>query len=311
MGAKEALASTNWREPRPSSSSPPPSCSAQQTHLRPDEVELGLFTYFDWHSLPTDSIAHTQPWLNEGATDHPAIIVGRKGSGNVVVCPTTSFGGELIQSKIPREEHVGRRLALAIQFRQETTAHNGLPILQLKTGANKKQTYVKLDQFFEVEARHLRLFGGRRETTCLRQESVTILHQHLQDLLSGKTPARPQRSNVPLSPMHTRTWTPEDLGIPTHHERSTSSAPSPAPLADSRDFARTINTAVQASSSSSSYPRFSSGRRGAVSRVSIHPHRTVPAFSTTPKRDIHAIKSWRRTSGNGIRKVSSTALEAH
>ncbi|KAI6836038.1 hypothetical protein KC332_g5596 [Hortaea werneckii] len=291
----------NWRCSR--SPSPPHLASSPTTkNLSLQDVELGLLAHLDLRTLPGNSIVHAQPWVNAGATDHPLFIVGRKTNGNVTVCQVTSFGGERIQAKIPREDHIGRRLALAIQFRDETTAHNNLPILQLKRGNMMKQSYVKLEHFFEIEPTNLKVYC--RNGNCLDQPSLDVLHQHMRDVLSGKTPHMPRKPTVPFSPLHARHWTPEEIGIPPQDKSlSTLNASS----INSRDFVRAVNTAAkshQLSNNNNSY-------RGAVSRVSSQPYRNVPKNPPAKSRDLLALKSWRRTSGSGIRKVTPVATVAH
>ncbi|RMY88299.1 hypothetical protein D0861_04892 [Hortaea werneckii] len=311
---------SNWRCSR--SPSPPHLASSPTTkNLSLQDVELGLLAHLDLRTLPGNSIVHAQPWVNAGATDHPLFIVGRKTNGNVTVCQVTSFGGERIQAKIPREDHIGRRLALAIQFRDETTAHNSkktsptshfevnfransfadLPILQLKRGNMMKQSYVKLEHFFEIEPTNLKVYC--RNGNCLDQPSLDVLHQHMRDVLSGKTPHMPRKPTVPFSPLHARHWTPEEIGIPPQDKSlSTLNASS----INSRDFARAVNTAAKSSQLSNNL-----SHRGAASRVSSQPYRNVPKNSPAKTRDLLALKSWRRTSGSGIRKVTPVATVAH
>ncbi|KAI6899679.1 hypothetical protein KC318_g9173 [Hortaea werneckii] len=291
----------NWRCSR--SPSPPHLASSLATkNLSLQDVELGLLAHLDLRSLPGNSIVHAQPWVNTGATDHPLFIVGRKTNGNVTVCQVTSFGGERIQTKIPREDHIGRRLALAIQFRDETTAHNNLPILQLKRGKMKKQSYVKLEHFFEIEPTNLKVYC--RNGICLDQSSLEVLHQHMRDVLSGKTPHMPRKPTVPFSPLHARHWTPEEIGIPP---QDTSLSTLNASSLNTRDFAQAVNTAAKSAQLSNN----NNSHRGAVSRVSSQPYRNVPKNSPAKTRDLLALKSWRRTSGSGIRKVTPVATVAH
>ncbi|GAB1743909.1 hypothetical protein NU219Hw_g958t2 [Hortaea werneckii] len=314
----------NWRCSR--SPSPPHLASSPATkNLSLQDVELGLLAHLDLRTLPGNSIVHTQPWVNAGATDHPLFIVGRKTNGNVTVCQVTSFGGERIQTKIPREDHIGRRLALAIQFRDETTAHNSkkisptsifnpkdfhanssadLPILQLKRGKMMKQSYVKLEHFFEIEPTNLKVYC--RNGNCLDQSSLDVLHQHMRDVLSGKTPHMPRKPTVPFSPLHARHWTPEEIGIPP---QDMSLSTLKASSLNSRDFAQAVNMAAKSSQLSNT--NNSNSHRGAVSRVSSQPYRNVPKNSPAKTRDLLALKSWRRTSGSGIRKVTPVAAVAH
>ncbi|KAI7237707.1 hypothetical protein KC330_g2995 [Hortaea werneckii] len=291
----------NWRCSR--SPSPPHLASSPAAkNLSLQDVELGLLTHLDLRTLPGNSIVHTQPWVNAGATDHPLLIVGRKTNGNVTVCQVTSFGGERIQTKIPREDRIGRRLALAIQFRNETTAHNNLPILQLKRGKMMKQSYVKLEHFFEIEPTNLKVYC--RNGICLDQPSLDVLHQHMRDVLSGKTPHMPRKPTVPFSPLHARYWTPEEIGI---LPQDTSLSTLKASFLNSRDFAQAVNTAAKSAQLSNN----NNSHRGAVSRVSSQPYRNVPKNSPAKTRDLLALKSWRRTSGSGIRKVTPVATVAH
>ncbi|RMX82040.1 hypothetical protein D0869_06353 [Hortaea werneckii] len=290
----------NWRCSR--SPSPPHLASSPAAkNLSLQDVELGLLAHLDLRTLPGNSIVHTQPWINAGATDHPLFIVGRKTNGNVTVCQVTSFGGERIQTKIPREDHIGRRLALAIQFRNETTAHNNLPILQLKRGKMMKQSYLKLEHFFEIEPTNLKVYC--RNGICLDQPSLDVLHQHMRDVLSGKTPHMPRKPTVPFSPLHARHWTPEEIGIPP---QDTSLSTLNASSLNTRDFAQAVNTAATSAQLSNN-----NSHRGAVSRVSSQPYRNVPKNSPAKTRDLLALKSWRRTSGSGIRKVTPAATVAH
>lgn len=312
----------SWRCSR--SPSPPHLASSPAAkNLSLQDVELGLLAHLDLRTLPGNSIVHTQPWVNAGATDHPLFIVGRKTNGNVTVCQVTSFGGERIQTKIPREDHIGRRLALAIQFRDETTAHNSkktsptsllnsknfladssadLPILQLKRGKMMKQSYVKLEHFFEIEPTNLKVYC--RNGNCLDQSSLDVLHQHIRDVLSGKTPHMPRKPTVPFSPLHARHWTPAEIGIPP---QDTSLSTLNASSLNSRDFAQAVNAAAKSSQLSNN----NNSHRGAVSRVSSQPYRNVPRNSPAKTRDLLALKSWRRTSGSGIRKVTPVATVAH
>ncbi|KAI7613350.1 hypothetical protein D0864_10736 [Hortaea werneckii] len=293
---------SNWRCSR--TPSPPHLASSPTTkNLSLQDVELGLLAHLDLRTLPGNSIVHAQPWVNAGATDHPLVIVGRKTNGNVTVCQVTSFGAERIQTKIPREDHIGRRLALAIQFRNETTAHNNLPILQLKRGNMMKQSYVKLEHFLEIEPTNLKVYC--RNGNCLDQSSLDVLHQHMRDVLSGKTPHMPRKPTVPFSPLHARHWTPEEIGIPP---QSKSLSTLNASSLNSRDFAQAVNTAAKSSQLSSNS---NNSHRGAVSRVSSQPYRNVPKNSPAKTRDLLALKSWRRTSGSGIRKVTPVATVAH
>ncbi|KAI7562814.1 hypothetical protein KC316_g12745, partial [Hortaea werneckii] len=258
----------NWRCSR--SPSPPHLASSPAAkNLSLQDVELGLLAHLDLRTLPGNSIVHTQPWINAGATDHPLFIVGRKTNGNVTVCQVTSFGGERIQTKIPREDHIGRRLALAIQFRNETTAHNNLPILQLKRGKMMKQSYLKLEHFFEIEPTNLKVYC--RNGICLDQPSLDVLHQHMRDVLSGKTPHMPRKPTVPFSPLHARHWTPEEIGIPP---QDTSLSTLNASSLNTRDFAQAVNTAATSAQLSNN-----NSHRGAVSRVSSQPYRNVPKNS--------------------------------
>ncbi|KAI7544432.1 hypothetical protein KC331_g6816, partial [Hortaea werneckii] len=171
----------------------------------------------------------------------------------------------------------------------------------LKRGKMMKQSYVKLEHFFEIEPTNLKVYC--RNGICLDQSSLDVLRQHMRDVLSGKTPHMPRKPTVPFSPLHARHWTPEEIGIPP---QDTSLSTLNASSLNTRDFAQAVNTAAKSAQLSNN-----NSHRGAVSRVSSQPYRNVPKSSPAQTRDLLALKSWRRTSGSGIRKVIPVATVAH
>jgi len=289
---------TNTRTPTPPPPPPGSSTSSFNKDLSAKDVEVGLVTHFKFESLPQDSIVRKQAWVNETATNHPLVIASIKANGNVVCLPVTSFDGKTVPEKFPRANHIQRLHYLPVNHDNKTTTHNGLPVLQLAHGSFMKQSYIHIDQFFEIEPTNL--IEWNMGKTLLSRNSIKQLHHHWRDLFTGFTPCMPGKPGRPLSPLHGRRWTCAELGLPSQLPAVATTSP--------HDFSRDLQQAVKTAIASHTNPK---STKGAVSRVSVGPWRMSQPPPPPPPQHQHRnndraniSKDWRRRSGNGIRKVS-------
>ncbi|KAK3706760.1 hypothetical protein LTR37_012605 [Vermiconidia calcicola] len=181
----------------------------------------GLIAMLNNVNVPGNSVFHTQPWMNLGAGGHPVTIVGTKDNGRFsTCCQVTSFGNTPIEVKYPDPNNLMRQQYLSIGH-DRTVPHSGQKLLGLANGKKMlKQSYVHLDQFFEIETQYLESFY--QDSKCLDSQSVGYPQAQFRDFIGGviprprgRSPSPPgQRNSRPSSPLGLRRFTPTSLGVP-------------------------------------------------------------------------------------------------
>ena len=171
-------------------------------------------------NVPGDSVYHTQPWMNLGAEGHPVCVVGTKDNGRLsTCCQVTSFNNTPIEVKYPDPNNLMRQQYLSIGHHL-TVPHSGQKLLGLDNGQKMlKQSYVHLDQFFEIETQYLESFY--QNSKRLDSQSVGYLQAQFRDFIGGviprprgRSPSPKGQNSRPSSPLGLRRFTPTSLGVP-------------------------------------------------------------------------------------------------
>ena len=108
------------------------------------------------HEIPSNSCAHQQAVLNNGAFHHPCLIAMTSVCGHLVFCmPITSFGNGTIQGKYAPCHNPQRKERIFSEYvalrNRETIPHNLLGELDYTGQRMDKQSYVHLDLGYWVE----------------------------------------------------------------------------------------------------------------------------------------------------------------
>nr|POF16461.1 hypothetical protein CFP56_23979 [Quercus suber] len=199
--------SASWRSTQATATANSRSRSPRQ--CLPVTAQHGEIAFLNRDMVGADSIVFADSFLNEGAFNHPIVILGSICNGTIATCvQVTSFGSGDIMTKYPRQNLAARRrLYLAINHENQTQSHDNTPLLQLESGRNmEKQSYLHLDGFFQIETKYLTAWKGRRN--ILTDTSLLIAQASLMVFMSGRleVPRSPgiasRLDNGPISPIY-------------------------------------------------------------------------------------------------------------
>lgn len=172
--------------PPHSRSGTPPGQYQRNGHklLTANDVSLGLIASLKHNNIGPDSVFYGQSWMNATSSNHPTCIVGTKDNGNISIClQVTSFSGKTLQEKYWDSNNPMRLHYLALDSGY-TVPHNGLQMLRLANGNKmKKQSYVHLDHFFEIETRYLEPWATG--TYQLEGQSLAYLLDRFRIFITG------------------------------------------------------------------------------------------------------------------------------
>ncbi|KAK5688896.1 hypothetical protein LTS10_000875 [Elasticomyces elasticus] len=165
----------------------------------------------DFSSVTKDE---KQPWMkdNVGGGDHPAAIIHLVDDKAVCLQMTSWHKYDSMKDKFSNPAVYRRMMEIYTPIEHGNNKHTG-PTLRLENRAQMdRQTFIHWPAWFIIETSKLsQLASGSKSLTSV---SVGKLQKSIKDLVERRTVIE-WNPRSPKMPIHYRSWTPAELGIPS------------------------------------------------------------------------------------------------